>query len=58
MGRKTLRQFCTDEGIDLSWAISRLQSQGLAVRDTMTLREIADLAGVHPRELRIVLQSK
>ena len=58
MGRKTLRQFCSDEGLDLSWAISRLQSQGLVVRDAMTLREIADLAGVHPRELRIVLQPK
>ncbi|UCF15332.1 MAG: DUF4405 domain-containing protein [Phycisphaerales bacterium] len=56
MGRKTLRQFCSDEGIELTWAISHLKSQGLKVRDTMTMREIADALGRHPRELRAVLQ--
>ena len=58
MGRKTLRQFCSDEGIQLSWAISHLRNQGLVVRDTMTMRQIADAAGVHPREMRAVLQVK
>jgi len=56
MGRKTLRQFCTDEGILLSWAISHLQSQGLAVRDTVTMREVADSLGIHPREMRAVFE--
>ncbi|MFH1716738.1 MAG: DUF4405 domain-containing protein [Planctomycetota bacterium] len=56
MGRKTLRQFCSDEGIELSWAVSHLKTQGLTVRDTMTMREIADRAGVHPSSLRTVLQ--
>lgn len=28
------------------------------IRDTMTMREIADVAGVHPRELRNILQPK
>ncbi|MHC4330910.1 MAG: hypothetical protein ACYSWW_22620 [Planctomycetota bacterium] len=55
MGRQTLRQFCSDGGIELSWAISRLRNEGFTVRDTMTMREIADGAGVHPRELRTVL---
>lgn len=58
MGRMTLRQFCTNEGIELSWAISQLKSKGLTVRDTMTLREIADAAGVHPRELHTLLQTR
>jgi len=56
MGRMTLRQFCSDEGIQLSWAILNLRNQGLAVQDTMTVREIADAAGVHPREMRAILQ--
>lgn len=58
MGRKTLRQFCSDEKIELSWAISRLRNEGFTARDTMTMREIADTAGVHPRELRNILQPK
>ena len=56
MGRMTLEQFCSDEGIELAWAISRLKSQGFTVRETMTMREIADVLGVHPSELRVVLQ--
>jgi len=55
MGRKTLRQFCSEEGIELSWALSHLKAQGLTVRETMTMRQIADAAGVHPSALRTVL---
>jgi Domain of unknown function (DUF4405) len=56
MGQKTLRQFCADEGIELSWALSRLRDEGLTAMETMTMRQIADGAGVHPRELRAILQ--
>jgi hypothetical protein len=55
MGQKTLRQFCSDEGVELTWAMLRLRNEGFAVHDTMTMRQIADGAGVHPRELRGVL---
>jgi len=58
IGQKTLRQFCADEGIELSWAVSRLRNEGFTVREAMTMREIADSAGVHPRELRSVLQTR
>lgn len=58
MGRKMLKQFCSDEGIELTWAISQLKNQGVTARETMTMREIADALGVHPRELRVVLQSR
>jgi len=58
MGHKTLRQFCNDERIELSWALSRLRNEGFTARETMTIREIADGAGVHPRELRTVLQAR
>jgi hypothetical protein len=56
IGQKTLRQFCTDEGINLAWAISRFRNGGVTVHETMTMREIADSIGVHPRELRSFLQ--
>lgn len=56
MGQKTLKQFCSEEGIDLSAAVLSLKNQGYAVRGTMTMREIAESKGVHPRELRNILQ--
>jgi len=56
MGQKTLKQFCSEEGIDLASAVLILKNQGYAVRGTMTMREIADSKGVHPSELRNILQ--
>ncbi len=56
MGQKTLKQFCDEEGIDLSSALLRLKKEGYAVRETMTMRQIADSQGVHPSELRGLLQ--
>ncbi|MBN2314451.1 MAG: DUF4405 domain-containing protein [Sedimentisphaerales bacterium] len=56
MGQKTLKQFCDEEGIELSSAISLLKKEGYTVRETMTMREIADSEGIHPRELRTLLQ--
>ncbi len=58
MGQKTLKQFCSDEGIELSWAVSHLRNEGFTAREAMTMREIADGAGVHPRELRTILQAR
>ncbi|MHC4582269.1 MAG: DUF4405 domain-containing protein [Planctomycetota bacterium] len=55
MGQKTLRQFCSDEGAELTWAMLRLRNEGFTVQDTMTMRQIADGAGIHPRELRGIL---
>ena len=56
MGQKTLQQFCSEEGIDLTSAVLILKNQGYTVRETMTMREIADSKGVHPSELRNILQ--
>jgi len=55
MGQMTLSELCQNEGVELTWAIGRLRGEGFAARGTMTIREIADWAGVHPRELRDVL---
>lgn len=56
MGQKTLKQFCHEEGIELSSAITLLKNDGFTVRERMTMREIADSKWVHPRELRNILQ--
>jgi hypothetical protein len=58
MGRMTLKQFCSDEGVDLAWAIMRLRNEGFTAASTMTMRQIADGSGVHPRELRDILGLK
>jgi hypothetical protein len=58
IGQMTLAEFCRAEAMELDWAIARLRDQGLAARGTMTMREIADDAGVHPRALRDILQTK
>jgi hypothetical protein len=56
MGQKTLKQFCDEEGIELSHALSLFKKEGYTVRESMTMREIANSRGVHPRELRAILQ--
>jgi len=33
-----------------------LKKEGYTVRETMTMREIADSKGIHPSELRSLLQ--
>ncbi len=55
MGQMTLSEFCQNEGVELTWAILRLRNEGLAAEGTMTIREIADGAGVHPSGLRDIL---
>ena len=55
---KTLREFCDDEGIDLSWAVEQLCGAGFTAKETMTMREIADEFSVHPSELRSILNDR
>jgi hypothetical protein len=40
-GRKTLSEFCLEEGIDIKTAMERLASKGLKASAGQTLREIA-----------------
>ena len=54
-GQKTLREFCDDEGINLSWAVERLNGAGFTAKETMTMREIANEFAMHPSELRGIL---
>jgi hypothetical protein len=57
-GQKTLRKFCDDEGIDLSWATEQLSRAGFTAKETMTMRKIADEFAMHPSELRGILNDR
>lgn len=56
-GRKTLAQFCADEGLDLAAVIARLQAMGYSVSETITLREIAASRNIEPYELVTILRA-
>ncbi len=56
-GRKTLAQFCQDEGLDLSLITARLQAMGCSLSDTATLRDIAASRNIEPYELVTILRT-
>jgi hypothetical protein len=59
MGWKTLTQFCTDEGIELTNAVARLQSKGIKATTNQTMREIAVDNGYNrPYELIDIIRGK
>jgi hypothetical protein len=55
-GQMTLRQYCTQTGLDLGKSIEKLQKAGLSATAEMTIREIADSKGLHPSEVRGLLE--
>ena len=58
-GRKTLTEFCGDEGLDLKVALARLQAKGMKASTNQTLREIAVNNGYsRPYELLAILRAK
>ncbi len=57
-GQKTLREFCNDEGIDLSWAVEQRSRVDFTAKETMTMRKIADEFAMHPSELRGILNDR
>lgn len=58
-GWKTLRQFCTDEGLDLAAVQTRLTGRGLKASPEQTLREIAVGNGMdRPYALLEILRQK
>jgi hypothetical protein len=58
MGRKTLRQFCADEGLDLTASLERLRAAGLEADAEMTLRDIAMRGGIHPPDMLAILREQ
>lgn len=58
-GRKTLTQFCADEGIELKAALARLEAKGLKASADLTMREIAVNNGyTRPYELMDIIRGK
>jgi uncharacterized membrane protein YgcG len=56
-GRMTLEQYCSDAGLDVSVIVKKLKDAGFEAKPDMTIRAIADRGGVHPSEIRTVLES-
>jgi len=56
IGRMSLKQYCTESGLDLNAAMEKLRKAGLEPSEEKTLREIADTGGIHPSELRVLLE--
>ena len=56
LGRKTLRQFCSDEGLDLAVSLEGLRAAGLQADAEMTLRDIATGGGLRPPDLLAILR--
>jgi hypothetical protein len=52
----TVSQYCDEAGLDKATALQRLQAAGFKASAETTMREIADAAGVHPSEVRSILE--
>jgi hypothetical protein len=57
-GWKTLRQFCTDEGIDYEKARGRLSARGITPDEAATLRELAAKHGQKPYDLVALIRAE
>jgi len=55
-GRLTVKQYCEQMGLDTETCVARLKKAGFEATPDMTLRAIADAAGVHPSEVRAALE--
>jgi len=55
-GRMTLSQYCAQGEMDVAEAVKKLKEAGFEAGADMTMRTIADNAGVHPSEIRMVLE--
>jgi len=56
-GRLTLRQYCEKMDLELDTAIKKLKEAGYTAGADQTIRDMADSTGVHPSEIRNILQA-
>ena len=56
IGQMILKEYCNQMGLDVNMAVQKLQDAGFKASPYMTIRVIADTAGVHPSEIRILLE--
>ena len=52
----TLKEYCGQINLDMNTAVKKLQDAGYKAGPEMTIRIIADGAGVHPSQIRTVLE--
>jgi len=57
IGQMTLKDYCSQTGFDVNTAVKKLQDAGFKAGPDMTIRGIADTAGVHPSQIRILLEA-
>jgi hypothetical protein len=58
IGRMTLKEYCNQMGLDVNAAVKKLQEAGFKAGPNMTIRGIADTAGIHPSEIRMLLEAR
>jgi hypothetical protein len=56
-GRLTLKQYCQQLGLDVDTAVRKLKDNGYKASPETTMRAIADSAGVHPSQVRAIIES-
>ena len=56
IGRMTLSHYCDEFNLDLDEVLSTLNQAEVKADGRMTLRDIADAAGMHPSDIRQLLQ--
>jgi len=57
IGQMTLKEYCSQMGFDVNTAVKKLQDAGFKASPYMTIRVIADTVGVHPSEIRTLLEA-
>ncbi|MBC8473177.1 MAG: DUF4405 domain-containing protein [Planctomycetes bacterium] len=57
IGRMTLSSYCNQMGLDVNEGVKKLQKAGFKASPDMTIRSIADSTGVHPSEIRTLLEA-
>jgi len=55
-GQMTLKEYCGQMGLDVNTAVQKLQDAGFRAVPDMTIRGIAETAGVHPSQIRNLLE--
>ncbi len=57
IGQMTLKEYCSQRGFDVNTAVKKLQDAGFKASPDMTIRGIADTVGVHPSQIRTLLEA-
>jgi len=57
IGQMTLKEYCSQTGFDVNTAVKKLQDAGFKASPDMTIRGIAATVGVHPSQIRTLLEA-